>query len=186
MRLVPSPLAPLPQGARGTRAGRRRTEATASSTAGSPRADSPSPPVGEGLGVGASPDNYLAYADLPGATSFPTNIPAARPATITQAIGLSFSRPNGDATKAPTFTALSHTDARAAEPIAIQKGGVVGMCLARARFGRGIARVLAGHRAEKDGGVLDCPATRRALSAEVLSRQEKADNIREAQGAADC
>jgi len=30
-------------------------------------------------------------------------------------------------------------------------------------------------------GILDCPAVRRSLSAEVLSRQQKADNIRDAQ-----
>lgn len=60
------------------------------------------------------PDKYMAYADLSGATHFPTNIPAARLASIIQPIGLSFSRPNGDVTKAPVFSALSHTDARAA------------------------------------------------------------------------
>jgi len=59
-------------------------------------------------------DKYMAYSDLPGATHFPTNIPAIRHAPIVQAIGLSYSRPGGDGTKAPVFTALSHTDARAA------------------------------------------------------------------------
>jgi len=71
-------------------------------------------PLGEGSGVGATPDKYMAYAGLPGATPFPTNIPAARLASIVQPVGLSYSRPNGDVTQAPTFTALSHTDASAA------------------------------------------------------------------------
>ncbi len=56
----------------------------------------------------------MAYADLPGATHFPTNIPSQRLASIVQPIGLSFSRPNGDVTKTPVFSSLSHTDARAA------------------------------------------------------------------------
>jgi len=34
-------------------------------------------------------------------------------------------------------------------------------------------------------GVLDCPAVRRSLSAEVLSRQRKADSMHGAQGALD-
>lgn len=76
---------------------------------------------GEGLGLGAgaagtdaTPEKYLAYADLQGAAHFPTNIPSVRTAPIASAIGLSFSRPNGDVTKAPVFSTLSHTDARAA------------------------------------------------------------------------
>ena len=61
-----------------------------------------------------TPDKYLAYADLPGATHFPTNVPSSRLASIVQPIGLSYARPNGDKTKAPTFQAISHADARAA------------------------------------------------------------------------
>jgi hypothetical protein len=76
--------------------------------------DSNSPPSREGLGVGATPDKYMAYADLPGATHFPTNIPSSRLASIVQPIGLSFSRPNGDCTKVPAFAAIAHADARAA------------------------------------------------------------------------
>ena len=59
-------------------------------------------------------EKYMAYADLSGATSFPTNIPAARPATIRQPIGMSFIRPDADCSKAPVFASMSHIDARAA------------------------------------------------------------------------
>ena len=62
----------------------------------------------------ATADKYVAYDDLPGATHFPINIPATRAAPIAQAIGLSYSRPNGDVNQAPVFAAMSHVDARAA------------------------------------------------------------------------
>ena len=60
-----------------------------------------------------TPDKYMAYTDLPGATHFPTNVPASRLATIAQPIGLSFSRPGGDMNQAPVYTPLAHTEARA-------------------------------------------------------------------------
>ncbi len=45
--------------------------------------------------------------------------------------------------------------------------------------------VVRSDREDALAGVLDCPAARRALSAEVLSRQRKADSIHGAQGAPD-
>lgn len=61
-----------------------------------------------------STEPYLAYADLAGATHFPTNIPSSRPATIVQPIGLRYARPSSDATQPPAFTPMSHADARQA------------------------------------------------------------------------
>ena len=60
----------------------------------------------------ATADNYMAYADLPGAAHFPTNIPSTRLAPAVKAVGLSYARPGGDPNAAPIFTALSHADAR--------------------------------------------------------------------------
>jgi hypothetical protein len=71
------------------------------------------PAIAEG-DLADPPEKYLAYADLPGATHFPNNIPSTRLASIAQPVGLSFARPDGDVNSPPTFTPLSHSDASAA------------------------------------------------------------------------
>ncbi|MGE0274447.1 MAG: tectonin domain-containing protein [Nitrospiraceae bacterium] len=67
-----------------------------------------------GVGDEAQPDKYLAYADLTGASHFPTNIPAVRPANVTAPMGLHFVRPQDDKSSPPALTAIHLTDALAA------------------------------------------------------------------------
>ena len=64
----------------------------------------------------AGPEPYLAYADLTGASHFPTNIPAYRPAGIVTHVGLSYSRPPQGDKASPTppppgYKTLSHSEA---------------------------------------------------------------------------
>ncbi|MEX5219499.1 MAG: hypothetical protein NW701_16850, partial [Nitrospira sp.] len=62
----------------------------------------------------SQPDKYLAYADLTGASHFPTNIPAARPANVAAPMGLHFARPQDDKSSPPALTAIHQADALAA------------------------------------------------------------------------
>ncbi|MGE0274453.1 MAG: hypothetical protein AB7G68_07895 [Nitrospiraceae bacterium] len=68
-----------------------------------------------GVGDEAQPDKYLAYADLTGASHFPTNIPAARPIAIVQPVGAAYwysdPRNPGQPSSSPAFVALSAADA---------------------------------------------------------------------------
>ncbi|MDN5937683.1 MAG: hypothetical protein L0H83_03390 [Salinisphaera sp.] len=66
--------------------------------------------------AGAAPqiDKYLAYADLTGASHFPANIPALRPANVAAPVGLRFARPQDGKSSPPAFAAMHHTDALAA------------------------------------------------------------------------
>jgi hypothetical protein len=63
------------------------------------------------------PEPYLAYADLSGASHFPTNIPATRPAGVVAHVGLSYSRPLQDDKTSPApslppvYKTLTHSDA---------------------------------------------------------------------------
>jgi hypothetical protein len=77
---------------------------------------------GERLGAptplrAGSPVPYLAYADLSGASHFPTNIPATRLTGVVAHVGLSYSRPvHDDAARPasslpPTYKALTHSEA---------------------------------------------------------------------------
>jgi hypothetical protein len=59
----------------------------------------------------AAPETYLAYADLRGASHYPTNIPAQRPVTIVSPVGLVYARPQDDNDSVPAFTAVHHSDA---------------------------------------------------------------------------
>ena len=53
------------------------------------------------------------------------------------------------------------------------------------RYNLDYVPVVHSDRQDALAGILDCPAARRSLSTEVLSRQRKADSIHEAQSAAD-
>jgi hypothetical protein len=60
-----------------------------------------------------TPGKYIAYDELPGGGYFATNVPAARPATAVQPIGLSYVS-NDDNSVPSSFTTLAHADATAA------------------------------------------------------------------------
>jgi hypothetical protein len=66
------------------------------------------------VGATPQPDKYLAYADLTGASHFPTNIPARRPANVAAPVGLRFARPQDGRSSPPAFATIHHTDALAA------------------------------------------------------------------------
>jgi hypothetical protein len=94
--------------------GRRQAQRTMRALSGSPLPTSQSG-VGSGLVITASPPpKYVAYSDLTGSGYFPTNIPATRPAAVSQPTGLAFTKPQGQPTTKATFSAVHHTDAAAA------------------------------------------------------------------------